>query len=121
MSIRIGTRGSDLALWQAHRTRDLLESLGQESELIIIKTSGDIIQDVPLTADLGRSFFTKEIEEALLEKRVDLAVHSLKDLAVEQPEGLTLACVPERAQSQGAPAGPQGVLRCRGSCRHPAP
>ena len=97
MSIRIGTRGSDLALWQAHRTRDLLESLGQESELIIIKTSGDLIQDVPLTADLGRSFFTKEIEDALLDKRIDLAVHSLKDLAVEQPEGLTLACVPERA------------------------
>jgi len=97
MSIRIGTRGSDLALWQAHRTQDLLQSLGEESELVIIKTSGDRIQDVPLTADLGRSFFTKEIEEALLEKRVDLAVHSLKDLAVEQPEGLILACVPERA------------------------
>jgi len=100
MSIRIGTRGSDLALWQAHRTRDLLKSLGHDSELIIIKTSGDLIQDVPLTADLGRSFFTKEIEEALLEKRVDLAVHSLKDLAVEQPEGLTLACVPERANPE---------------------
>ncbi len=97
MKIRIGTRGSDLALWQAHHVQALLHSLtGEEPELVIIKTKGDQIQDVPLTASLGKSFFTKEIEEALLSKEVDLAIHSLKDLAVEQPDGLCLAAVPPR-------------------------
>jgi len=100
MVIRIGTRGSDLALWQAHHIADAISDLtGETPEIRVIKTSGDRIQDVPLTADLGRSFFTKEIEDALLAGEVDIAVHSLKDLAVEQPEGLTLAAVTERASA----------------------
>ncbi|MEZ5990283.1 MAG: hydroxymethylbilane synthase [Planctomycetota bacterium] len=97
MKLRVGTRGSDLAMWQAHRTQGLLAGLGHEAELVIVETSGDRIQDVPLTADLGRSFFTKEIEDALLREDIDLAVHSLKDLAVDMPPGLHLGAVPERA------------------------
>jgi hydroxymethylbilane synthase len=97
VQIRIGTRGSDLALWQAHHVRERLEKeCGADVEIRIIKTQGDRIQDVPLTPDLGKSFFTKEIEEALLSREVDLAVHSLKDLAVDAPPGLQLACVPVR-------------------------
>ena len=96
MRIRIGTRGSDLALWQAHHVQDLLRDLGADVEIKIIKTQGDRIQDVPLTPDLGKSFFTKEIEQALLDGEVDLAVHSLKDLAVDEPPGLALAAIPAR-------------------------
>ncbi len=92
--IRIGTRGSELAMWQANHVADLL---GRENvEIIVIKTQGDRIQNVSFDKMEGKGFFTKEIEEALLEKRIDLAVHSLKDLPTENPEGLTIAAVPER-------------------------
>ena len=92
--IRIGTRGSELAMWQANHVADLL---GRENvEIIVIKTQGDKIQNVSFDKMEGKGFFTKEIEEALLEERIDLAVHSLKDLPTENPEGLTIAAIPER-------------------------
>ncbi len=105
--IRIGTRGSDLALWQARHIASLITAkTGEEPRLVVVKTKGDRIQDLPLTPDLGKSFFTKEIEDGLLRGDFDLAVHSLKDLAVEQPEGLCLASVPPRA-----PAGERLLVR----------
>jgi hydroxymethylbilane synthase len=97
MKVRIGTRGSDLALWQANHVAALLKRAGVDTELIVLKTRGDVIQDVPLTEVAGVAFFTGEIEAALLEKRVDLAVHSHKDLPVATTPGLTIAAVPPRA------------------------
>ena len=81
--LRIGSRGSQLALWQAHHISDLLRAQGHTVELEIIKTTGDKITDVALAKVGTKGMFTKEIEEALLENRVDLAVHSLKDLPTE--------------------------------------
>jgi hydroxymethylbilane synthase len=93
--IRIGTRGSELALWQAKHVASLI---GEDlTELVIIKTEGDRIQNVSFNKMEGKGFFTKEIEEALLENRIDLAVHSLKDLPTEDVAGLRLAAIPERA------------------------
>lgn len=94
--LTIGTRGSKLALWQAHFFQDKLEQIGLESQLEIIKTKGDRIQDLSFDKIEGKGFFTKEIEDALLDGRVDLAVHSLKDMPTTQPEGLTLAAVSYR-------------------------
>ncbi len=94
--MRIGTRGSPLALAQAYETRRRLiqmHSLEQSCfEVIVIKTTGDRIQDKPLRDLGGKGLFTKEIEEALLGGRIDIAVHSMKDMPVEQPEGLALDC-----------------------------
>lgn len=90
-NITIGTRGSDLALWQAHHAKSLLSAINIEAELKIIKTKGDRIQHLSFDKIEGKGFFTREIEEALLNKEIDLAVHSLKDLPTEQPEGLTIA------------------------------
>lgn len=92
----LGTRGSDLALWQAHYVRDALGTAGIEVELRIIKTSGDQIQNVGLHEVEGTGFFTKEIERALLEGEIDLAVHSYKDLPTAEVEGLWVAAVPPR-------------------------
>ncbi len=96
--IRIGTRGSALARWQAEHVASALKAIpgAPDPELVLIKTEGDRIQDVPLSKLQGKSFFTKEIEEALLRRRVDVAVHILKDLATEIPAGLTLGAVMER-------------------------
>jgi len=94
--IRIGTRGSDLALWQANFVKASLEKLGQQVEIQIIHTQGDKIQDLSFDKLEGKGFFTKEIEQALLEKHVDLAVHSHKDLETTSPEGLTIAAVSDR-------------------------
>ncbi|MCE2744016.1 MAG: hydroxymethylbilane synthase [Fluviicola sp.] len=94
--IRIGTRGSDLALWQANFVKRSLEKLGQQVEIQIIHTQGDKIQDLSFDKLEGKGFFTKEIEQALLEKHVDLAVHSHKDLETTSPEGLTIAAVSDR-------------------------
>ena len=93
----IGTRGSDLALWQANFIKEQLAALGCETEQKIIQTSGDKIQNVSFTEMEGTGFFTKEIEEALLAKEIDLAVHSLKDLLTTQPVGLRLGAVGFRA------------------------
>jgi hydroxymethylbilane synthase len=107
--LRIGSRGSKLALWQARWVQERLAALGLPSEIEIIRTTGDKITDVPL-ARLGRAegvkgLFTKEIEEALLEGRIDLAVHSLKDMPTELPEGLALTAVPVREDPRDALVG----------------
>jgi hydroxymethylbilane synthase len=96
MHIRIGTRGSDLALWQAYHVKSQLEKNGNTVEITIIKTQGDKIQDLSFDKLEGKGFFTKEIETALLTKEVDLAVHSHKDLETSPPEGLIIAAVSER-------------------------
>lgn len=95
--IVIGSRGSDLALWQAHYTRDRLAEHGLECEIKIIKTQGDRIQHLGFDKMEGKGFFTKEIEAALLDKEIDLAVHSHKDLETRPPEGLIIAGVSGRA------------------------
>jgi hydroxymethylbilane synthase len=94
----IGTRGSRLALWQAEWLRSALVERfpGIPAELAIIKTQGDKIQDVPLAKLGGKGLFVKEIEEALREGRVDVAVHSMKDMPAEMPPGLVIGAVPER-------------------------
>lgn len=93
----IGSRGSDLALWQAHFVKRELEKLNCEVEINIISTQGDRIQDLSFDKLEGKGFFTKEIEEALLNKSIDLAVHSHKDLETNPPAGLSISCVSERA------------------------
>ncbi|MGB6035301.1 MAG: hydroxymethylbilane synthase [Cryomorphaceae bacterium] len=95
--ITIGSRGSDLALWQAYHIKSKLEGLGHEVEIKIIKTQGDIIQHLSFDKMEGKGFFTKEIEKELLEKTVDLAVHSFKDLETNYPEGLTIGAITDRA------------------------
>lgn len=100
--VRIGTRGSRLALWQAHHIRDRLRETGAEVEIVVIKTQGDRIQDVPLSALDGKGFFTKELEEAQLAGDVDLAVHSMKDLSTEMPPGLALAAMVGREDPREA-------------------
>lgn len=96
--LRLGTRGSDLALWQARNVAGLLdERLGLSSEIEIIKTRGDRIQNVAFSKMEGKGFFTKELQEALYDNRIDLVVHSLKDLPTESPEGLEVVAIPERA------------------------
>jgi hydroxymethylbilane synthase len=92
----IGTRGSDLALWQANYTKDKLAAIGVEAELKIIKTQGDKILNLRLDKLEGKGFFTKELEEELLSGKIDLAVHSHKDLPTAHPAGLVIAAVPER-------------------------
>jgi len=94
--IVIGSRGSDLALWQAHYVEARLKDLGHEVEINIIKTQGDRIQHLSFDKLEGKGFFTKELEEALLSGTIDLAVHSHKDLPTEHPEGLIIAAVSER-------------------------
>ena len=94
--IRIGTRGSDLALWQAHFVRRQLEEIGCEVSIQIIVTQGDRIQDLSFDKLEGKGFFTKEIEQALLNGDIDLAVHSHKDLETTQPSGLHIAAVSYR-------------------------
>ncbi|MEM9210575.1 MAG: hydroxymethylbilane synthase, partial [Pseudomonadota bacterium] len=95
-SIRIGTRGSPLALAQAHETRNRLMTAHNmaeaEFEIVVIKTTGDAILDRPLSEIGGKGLFTKEIEEQLLDGSIDLAVHSMKDMPVDQPDGLVLDC-----------------------------
>jgi hydroxymethylbilane synthase len=101
MPLRLGTRGSALAQWQAEWVAAQLRSLGVEVELLPITTRGDQRQE-PLGAIGGEGLFTKEIQRALLDDRIDLAVHSLKDLPTEQPAELCLAAVPERAPAGDA-------------------
>jgi hydroxymethylbilane synthase len=93
----IGSRGSPLALWQARFVAVQLAKAGVETRVEIIKTTGDHMQTASLELTGGKGLFTKEIEEALLSGQIDLAVHSLKDLPTESPQGLTIAAVPLRA------------------------
>jgi len=96
--IKIGTRGSKLALWQANWVKSVLEEKFPQHtvELIIIKTQGDKILDVPLAKVGGKGLFVKEIEQALLTRHIDIAVHSMKDMPAEIPDGLCIGAVPER-------------------------
>ena len=94
--IVIGTRGSDLALTQAHWIAACLQARGVPSRLEIIRTQGDRVQHLSLDKLEGKGFFTKEIEDALLAKHVDLAVHSLKDLPTEDTPGLSVVAIPQR-------------------------
>ena len=102
--LRIGTRGSALALWQAEWVKSQLLAGQQELmvELVVIKTTGDKILDVPLAMVGGKGLFVKEIEEALLDGRADLAVHSVKDMPAELPQGLHLAAMPPREDPRDA-------------------
>lgn len=92
--LRIGTRGSALALWQA---REAAARLGVPHELVTVETTGDRVLDEPLQGRLEKGFFTREIEERLLSKEIDVAVHSLKDLPTESPQGLVVAAYLPRA------------------------
>jgi hydroxymethylbilane synthase len=103
--LTIGSRGSQLALWQANWVKARLEARGRDCRIEIIKTTGDKITDVPLAKVGTKGLFTKEIEEALLDGRVDLAVHSLKDLPTVLPEGLQLAAIPPREDPRDAMVG----------------
>ncbi|MBA2733615.1 MAG: hydroxymethylbilane synthase [Acidobacteria bacterium] len=100
----IGSRGSKLALWQAEWVRERLNQLHplKQISIEVIKTSGDVMKDAPLAVIGGKGVFTKELEEALLTKRIDLAVHSLKDLPTILPEGLTIAAITEREDARDA-------------------
>jgi hydroxymethylbilane synthase len=95
-NVIIGTRGSELALWQAHFVQDSLAAIGITAELKIIKTQGDRILNLSFDKLEGKGFFTKELEEELLAGTIDLAVHSHKDLPTENPPGLIIAAVSER-------------------------
>jgi len=97
MKLRIGSRGSQLALWQANHIAALLRGEGHDVEIEIIKTTGDRLHEVTFALVGSKGMFTKEIEEALAEGRVDLAVHSLKDLPTELPALFALAATPPRA------------------------
>ena len=111
-AVRLGTRGSRLALTQSGWVARRLQAAhaGLEVELVEITTSGDVIRDVPLGPEHGQAFFTKEIEDALLEGRIDLAVHSCKDLATAMHPGLTLGAVPEREDPRDVLVSPLGGL-----------
>ena len=102
MKLRIGSRGSQLALWQANHIAGLLGGQGHSVKIEIIKTTGDRLQEVTFAQVGSKGMFTKEIEEALAEGRVDLAVHSLKDLPTELPEGFALAATPPRVDPRDA-------------------
>ncbi len=104
--IKIGTRGSQLALWQAHWVKSQIEKhhSGIEVEITIISTKGDRVLDVslPKLGEQGKGLFTKELEDAIFERRVDLAVHSLKDLPTELPNGLGISAICEREDVRDA-------------------
>lgn len=102
MNLRIGSRGSQLALWQANHVAALLRGQGHTVEIEIIKTTGDRLQEVTFAQVGSKGMFTKEIEEALAEGRIDLAVHSLKDLPTELPEPFALAATPPRVDPRDA-------------------
>src|SRR5512138_2345664 len=101
-TLRIGSRGSQLALWQANHVAGLLRARGMRVEIEIIKTTGDKITDVALAKVGTKGMFTKEIEEALADKRVDLAVHSLKDVPTELAPQFTLAAIMKREDPRDA-------------------
>ena len=104
MELIIGSRGSKLALWQSEWVKARLEALDPEASvrIEIVKTSGDVMRDVPLASIGGQGAFTKELELALLDRRVDIAVHSLKDLPTVVPAGLSITATPEREDPRDA-------------------
>ena len=104
-ALRVGTRGSALALWQTERVRALLTAMGTVTERIEIRTTGDIVQDVPLSQIGTAALFTRQIDDAMLAGRIDLAVHSLKDLPTVLPAGIALAAIGEREDPSDALVG----------------
>lgn len=100
--LRIGSRGSQLALWQANHIADRLRAQGREVSIEIIRTTGDAMQNLTFAQVGTKGMFTKEIEDALAERRIDLAVHSLKDLPTTLAEPFTLAAIPERVDPSDA-------------------
>ncbi|HEX7957933.1 MAG TPA: hydroxymethylbilane synthase, partial [Pyrinomonadaceae bacterium] len=123
MEIIIGSRGSKLALWQSEWVKSRLESLepGVSVRIEIFKTTGDIKIDVPLSTIGGQGAFTKELEVALLDGRVDVAVHSLKDLPTVTPEGLAITATPEREDPRDALVLRAGAVSEGASLRNLAP
>jgi len=123
--LRVASRGSPLALWQANHVAGALRATGSELtvEVLVISTEGDRRHDVPLAEMGGKGVFVKEVQAAVLEGRADLAVHSAKDLPAITPNGLVLACVPERADASDALVGralvdvPEGGTIATGSSR----
>jgi hydroxymethylbilane synthase len=111
MRIRIGTRGSQLALWQARTVSELLSHEDVVCEIVTIKTSGDRLQDAPLSEAGGKRLFVKEIEDALLDGRADIAVHSAKDMPVMSPEELEIAAVLAREEPWDALVLPNGATQ----------
>jgi hydroxymethylbilane synthase len=109
-TLTIGSRGSRLALWQAEWVKAKIEALHPRAQvrISIIKTSGDVLKDAPLAVIGGKGLFTKEIEEALLDGRIHLAVHSLKDLPTTLPQGLALSAITEREDARDALVLPEG-------------
>ncbi len=109
--LRLGTRGSKLALWQAHHVSKLVsDRLGRTCEIVVIKTQGDQVQNVAFHKMEGKGFFTKELQEALLDDCIDFVVHSLKDLPTEEPPGLQVAAMPERQDSSDLLIARHGIL-----------
>jgi hydroxymethylbilane synthase len=108
--LRVGTRGSALALWQTERIRQLLTAAGHATDRIEIHTTGDVVQDVPLSRIGSAALFTRQIDEAMLAGRIDIAVHSLKDLPTALPAGIAIAAIGEREDPSDALVG-RGPLR----------
>ncbi len=105
--LRIGTRGSALALWQANFVRDqLAERQRVTAEIVIIKTSGDKFQEAAIGQMGMKGVFIKELEDALLDGRVDLAVHSMKDVPTELPRGLQISAITRRDEASRLPRRP---------------
>jgi len=122
--LRVATRGSELARWQANRVATLL---GDDAELVVVTTAGDVRTDVPIHAVGGTGIFVKEVQQAVLDGRADVAVHSAKDLpASDSPDGIVLAAVPERADPRDVLVGstldalPTGARIGTGSVRRRA-
>ena len=122
--LRVGTRGSALALWQTEHVRARLHAAGYETERVEIRTTGDMVQDVPLAQIGSRALFTRQIDDAMLEGRIDLAVHSLKDLPTELPDGIALVARGRAGGSERRARGPRadrsGTTCPRARCSRPA-
>jgi hydroxymethylbilane synthase len=127
--LRLGTRGSKLALWQANWVAQRLNSIGYQSQIITISTRGDQQAEGPIAAIGGDGVFTKELQKALLDGRIDVAVHSLKDLPTDEVQGIALAAVPTRESPHDALISrgrqpfaqlPEGALLATGSLRRRA-
>ncbi|MEP6687978.1 MAG: hydroxymethylbilane synthase [Gemmatimonadales bacterium] len=127
--LRIGTRGSALALWQTEHVRAQLHAAGCETVRVEIRTTGDMVQSVPLSQIGSRALFTRQIDDAMLEGRIDLAVHSLKDLPTRLPDGIALIAVGEREDPRDALVGrgpvqwgdlPEGAVLATSSLRRRA-
>lgn len=108
--LRVGTRASALAIWQTEHVRARLHATGCETVRVEIRTTGDLVQSVPLSQIGSRALFTRQIDDAMLEGRIDLAVHSLKDLPTRLPDGIALVAVGEREDPRDALVG-RGPVR----------